>query len=142
MEHRPAHRSEFDAIRGLLDGYGWDEDPIELGELWGCFDDGEPIGTVRLVDAGPDDTYVASVLVREDRRGAGLGADLMRVAMASRPGRTFYLTCHPERLGFYGRLGYAESDRGTWPAGIVAASKAEDDWGSDHDHLHHFLTAR
>lgn len=139
MEHRPATPGEFEPIRKLLDGHGWNEDPIELGELWGSFDDGEAVGTLRLVDAGPADTYVASVLVREDRRGSGLGSQLMTEAMAARADRTFYLVCHPERLGFYGRLGFSDTDRATWPQAIVAASKAEDDWDSDHGHLHHFL---
>ena len=140
MQHRLAAGDEVEAIRGLLDGHGWTDDPIENGDLWGSFDGGEAVGTLRLVDAGPSATYVASVLVREDRRGAGIGSDLMRAAMATRSGRRFFLVCHPERLGFYGRLGFSGSDRGIWPAEIVVVARAEDDWDSDHDELHHFLS--
>jgi GNAT superfamily N-acetyltransferase len=142
MEYRPAREADgdFDGVADIQLAYGWGIERIREGQAWIARDDsGAVVGCCRLLDCGAEGVYVADVITREDLRGKGIGAAMMRAAMASRPG-PFYLVCHPERLGFYGRLGYADVPRDTWPPEVIACSKAEEDWDSDHDDLHHFMT--
>lgn len=122
----------------MLDGHGWGYHSSDLGER--CVardDDGSVVGFLRLIDT-PEGVYVTDVIVHPDRRGSGIGSDLMRSAMETRSG-PFFLVCHPERLAFYRRLGFDSTDRSTWPTPVVEASKAEDDWDSSHEHLHHYM---
>jgi GNAT superfamily N-acetyltransferase len=62
--------------------------------------DGGIVGTLRLIEVEPNVVVIEDVLVKEDRRGQGIGVQLMRAAMNSRGGRLF-LCCHPERIAFY-----------------------------------------
>ena len=136
---RPARAADRDAVARVLIEEGWQDGFVDVGQTWVTCMDGEVVGTARLVDASETLVYVADVIVREDHRGSGIGSAMMRDVMASREGAEFFLVCHPERLGFYGRLGYVAEPKGSWPGPIVEASVAEDDYDSDHDHLHNFM---
>jgi hypothetical protein len=86
---------------------------------------------------------IEDVLVDKDRRGAGIGAQVMRAAMNSRGGKLF-LCCHPERTAFYQRLGFSElafdempdSVKGWFIEGETAPHQIPE------GHVHHFMTAR
>src|SRR5687767_4603733 len=68
---------------------------------------GKIVGNVRLIEVDPNVLVIEDVVVASDRRGDGLGTQLMRATMNSRGGKLF-LACHPERLNWYGRLGFSE----------------------------------
>lgn len=140
MEYGPAADSDYDALADIQRAHGWGVERIREGEAWVARDDDAVVlGCCRLLDSPPTGVYVADVLVREDVRGAGIGSELMRAAMATRKG-PFFLVCHPERKAFYERLGFASGGKEAWPPGIVEAAMAEEDWDSDHDHLHHHMS--
>lgn len=105
--------------------------------------DGGIIGCVRLVEVEPQTVVVDNVLVIEERRGKGIGAQLMQAAMNSRGGKLF-LCCHQERIPFYKRLGFA-----LLPAGFEDAPRPVqdywrkvDDYPTPEGHDHFFMTAR
>ena len=138
---RPAHAADRDAVARILIEEGWQDGFVDAGQTWVTCLDGEVVGTGRLIPASEGLVYVADVMVREDRRGSGIGSEMMREIMSSREGAEFFLVCHPERVAFYERLGYVGEPRRSWPAEVVAVSMAEDDYDSDHDHLHNYLRA-
>ena len=105
--------------------------------------DGSIVGALRLFEVEPDKVIIEDVLVRDGRRGQGIGPQLMNAAMMSRGG-TLFLCCHPERMPFYERLGFSEKQFDELPDSIR-------DWfindeaaphQVDEGHVHHFMAAR
>lgn len=119
------------------------EDPILDRGVSFIARDGGIVGALRLIELEPNLLAIEDVLVREDRRGAGIGAQLMGAAMNSRGG-TLYLCCHPERLRFYGDLGFSEVPYEDLPSPVKTFMESTD--GAPHQlkpgHVHHFLRAR
>lgn len=72
--------------------------------------DGRAVGTARLLEEG-DTGKIGRVCVLEEARGRGLGAALIRAAVAEfgrRPAiRRVKLGAQTHALGFYARLGFA-----------------------------------
>jgi predicted N-acetyltransferase YhbS len=139
VEFRPAELGERDAVAALLIAQDWQDGYVDVGETWVACNGDDVVATVRLIAAGDGAWYVADVSVRDGMRGNGIGSGLLRAAMVSRGVAAFYLTCHPERQAFYERLGYESVPKGFWPEPVIAASRAEDDYDSDHDHLHRYM---
>jgi N-acetylglutamate synthase-like GNAT family acetyltransferase len=105
--------------------------------------DGAIVGNVRLIEIDPQTLIVEDVLVKSDRRGAGIGANVMQAAMNSRGG-TLYLCCHPERIRFYTDLGFSEMPFEELPDPIKAYFEEHGDSPDKlpPDHIHHFMKAR
>lgn len=135
----PASETDIPQAAAFLEAQDWGYADSQAGERFVARDGtDEVVGFLRLIDVA-EGVYVADVIVREDRRGDGIGADLMRTAMGTRPG-PYFLVCHPERRAFYERLGFDSGEKEAWPPGIVEAAIAEEDWDSGHDHLHHHMS--
>ena len=104
---------------------------------------GKIIGNVRLVEVDTNVLVIEDVLVANDRRGDGIGTQLMQATMNSRGGK-LYLACHDERLNWYGRLGFTVVDFDELPDPVKKFY--EDTNAAPHQlpegHVHHFLTAR
>jgi N-acetylglutamate synthase-like GNAT family acetyltransferase len=105
--------------------------------------DGLIVGSLQLFEPESNLVIIEDVLVRDGRRGEGIGAQLLNAAMMSRGG-TLFLVCHPERRAFYGRSGFTEKPFDELPEPIR-------DWfvneeaaphQLDEGHIHHFMTAR
>jgi predicted N-acetyltransferase YhbS len=86
---------------------------------------------------------IEDVLVAKKRRGDGVGTQLMQAAMNSRGGK-LYLACHDERLAFYGRLGFTQTDYEGLPDPVKKFYEETD--AAPHQlpdgHIHYFMTAR
>ncbi len=104
---------------------------------------GKIIGNVRLIEVDPNVVVIEDVLVASEKRGNGLGTQLMQAAMNSRGGK-LYLACHEERLVWYDRLGFSPVDYETLPGPVkqfyVDAKAAPHQLPEGH--VHHFMTAR
>lgn len=103
--------------------------------------DGRIAGALRLVEIAPNLVVVDDVVVRSDRRGHGLGTELIQAAMKTRGG-TMFLCCHEERLAFYGRLGFSEVPFEELPEEARAYFESAGDHPTSPDHVHYFLRAR
>lgn len=68
--------------------------------------DGEPAGTLRLIETAPGTAKISRVAVRRAARGTGLGAALMRHAEGASDARILYLDAQSHALRFYEKLGY------------------------------------
>jgi GNAT superfamily N-acetyltransferase len=105
--------------------------------------DGAIVGALQLFEPATNQVIIEDVLVRDGRRGEGIGAQLMNAAMMSRGG-TLWLVCHPERRAFYERLGFAEKPFDDLPDPIREWFIKEE--AAPHQveegHIHHFMTAR
>ncbi len=105
--------------------------------------DGKVVGHVRIIEVEPRTVVVDNVIVQEDRRGSGIGSDLMRAAMNG-IGGTMYLCCHEDRIAFYRRLGFDLLPGGFHdaPASVQAYWRKVDDYPTAEGHEHFFLKAR
>ncbi len=133
-------RHDKDDLLKLLNDYGWSEVDVGRGVAF-IARDGDIIGCVRLIEVAPQILVVDDVLVTDDRRGRGIGSDLMRAAMNSRGG-TLYLCCHPERVNFYARLGFSDVPIEEVPSEVVDYWREVEDYPTPPDHMHHFMKAR
>ena len=133
-------RHDRDEIRQLLTGEGWDTDRMEEGTTL-IARDGPIAGCVRLVEVEPRTVVLDDVLVRPDRRGQGLGRQLVQAAMNNRGG-TLFLCCHKDALGFYEKLGFSEVPFDDLPAPVKEYMVRAGDHPTDPGHEHFFLKAR
>jgi N-acetylglutamate synthase-like GNAT family acetyltransferase len=129
-------------LEDFFKAHDWNDPHLDQGVGF-IARDGGIVGALRLIEVEPNVLVIEDVLVKDDRRGQGIGAQLMRAAMNSRGGR-LVLCCHPERIAFYERQGFTEipyeelpeSARGFFEADEAAPHQTEK------GHVHHFMTAR
>lgn len=128
----------FELLRGWDDEVNLDEGKAFIAR------DGKVIGCVRVVEVEPQTVVVDSVYVQEDRRGNGIGTQVMQAAMNSQGG-TLFLCCHADRIAFYERLGFRRLADGfdDAPPSVQSYWRKVDDYPVAEDHEEHFfLTAR
>ncbi len=138
-----ATRHDHNDVIALLKTNDWQDDvDFKEGSVF-IARDGGVVGCLRLVEVEPQTVVVDNVLVREDRRGNGIGSDLMRGAMNSRGGKLF-LCCHENRIPFYERLGFSVLPGGFHdaPVSVQEYWRKVDDYPTPEGHEHFFLTAR
>lgn len=135
--HDQADRVEF------FESHEWDYHKGDLKEVAFIARDGGIVGNVTLLEVDPQTLIVEDVVVEEKRRGEGIGRKLMQAAMNSRGGKLFLCT-HPEEVGFYEKLGFADVPFDELPERIQELMIADD--AAPHQlaegHVHHFMTAR
>jgi len=137
-----ATRHDLSDLEEFFANEKWDDPVLDQGIAF-IARDGAIIGNVRLIEVEPQTVVVEDVLVREDRRGNGLGANIMQAAMNGKGGK-LYLCSHPERMRFYSDLGFQEVSFGDLPATVQTFFQDRGDSPDKlpPDHVHHFLTAR
>lgn len=138
-----ATRHDHADVYELLATREWDED-VDLKEgTTFIARDGGVIGCLRLIEVESNTIVIDNVLVREDKRGNGVGSQLMQAAMNSRGGKLF-LCCHENRIPFYERLGFSQLPSGfdDAPETVQAYWRRVDDYPTAEGHEHFFLSAR
>lgn len=103
--------------------------------------EGAIVGALTLIEIEPQTVVIEDVLVAPDRRGNGLGTQLMQTALNSRGGAMF-LCCHAERLPFYQRLGFEDVSFDQLPATVQAFMRDDNAYPFTADHVHYFMRAR
>lgn len=137
-----ATRHDRSDLEEFFSSEKWDDPVLDAGVAF-IARDGGIVGNARLIEVEPQTVVVEDVLVKEDRRGSGIGAEVMRAAMNSRGG-TLYLCCHPERMRFYNHIGFAEVPFEELPESVQTYFRDHGDSPDQlaDDHIHHFLKAR
>jgi N-acetylglutamate synthase-like GNAT family acetyltransferase len=135
-----ATRHDHDDIRELLEAHDWDDHDVTQGVVL-IARDGKVAGTVQIIEVAPQTVVVAMLLVRADKRGAGLGRQLMGAAMNNRGGK-LYLSCHDNLIPYYEKFGFSVVEPETLPEPVLEFFTAEGDYPSTPDHVHYFMTAR
>jgi N-acetylglutamate synthase-like GNAT family acetyltransferase len=103
--------------------------------------DGKLVGCLRLVEVAPETVVMDNVFVREDRRGEGVGGELVRAAMLSRGG-TIYLCCHEDMLKFYEEYGFTQVAPNSLLQPVADYFDAAGDLHPPDGHEHFFMAAR
>ncbi|MFN2587001.1 MAG: GNAT family N-acetyltransferase [Actinomycetota bacterium] len=136
-----ATRHDRAEIQALYEEHGWG-DHQEAGKATAFIArDGGVVGTLKVVEVEPNALVIDGVLVKEGRRGRGIGRRLMQAAMNSRGG-TMYLCCHENRIRFYGHFGFSEIPVGEAPESVREYWRAVGAWPTEPGHEHFFLKAR
>jgi N-acetylglutamate synthase-like GNAT family acetyltransferase len=135
-----ATRHDRSDVEELLKEHEWDLDLLDTGTAF-IARDGRVVGTVRLIEVAPQTVIVEDVLVHGERRGEGIGRQLIQTAMNSRGG-TLYLCCHDNRLRFYGHFGFEQVAFDELPAEVQQFMRDTDAWPDSPDHRHFFMKAR
>ena len=135
-----ASRHDKDDVRALIEAQGWDADHVDEGTTL-IAREGAVTGCVRLIEVEPQTVVLDDFLVREDKRGQGLGRRLMQAAMNNRGG-TLYLSCHDDVISFYEKLGFAQVAYEELPQAVKDYFERVGAYPTAPDHEHFFLKAR
>lgn len=125
MKARWAHPADADAVhrlvayyadRGLLLPRTADEIRVHISRFLVLIERGELVGCVALEPYGSDLAEIRSLAVAPERRGHGLGAELLRAALDAarrrKIARVFAVTHAPE---IFGRQGFFATTRFALP---------------------------
>ena len=121
MEVRTIQAHEVDSARQLLQLNGWGSrvaDPEVFAELVRrsqlalvAVEHGRVVGFLRALTDGLFNGYISMVVVAQDCRGRGIGAQLVRAAMGNNIEMTWVLRAGRDGVtGFYEKLGFRLSD--------------------------------
>jgi ribosomal protein S18 acetylase RimI-like enzyme len=126
IDYRPIVPSDYEAVRQFLAGLGWERrvsDPARFATMMAradrtvlALDDGRMVGCVRALCDGVSNGYISMLAVAEDRRGQGIGRELVRRLMAPQEGDgaeddvTWVLRAGRDSRGFWEKLGFAASE--------------------------------
>lgn len=134
--HDKSDIKEFLASEGPM----WENANLDRGTAF-IAREGTIVGHVRLIEVAPQMLVVEEVLVREDKRGQGIGTRLIEAAMNNKGGKLF-LCCHAEHIPFYERFGFTAVDFESLPDEIRKHHIDEGDLPTEPGHEHFFMTAR
>src|SRR5688572_26760740 len=101
------------SVEELLEAQGWGDSDATKGVTY-IAKSGKTIGMVRLIEVAPQTVVIDDMLVREDKRGEGIGGQLMQAAMNAKGG-TLYLCCHNDVIDFYKKFGFSLVSPDTLP---------------------------
>lgn len=112
---------DYEQLRQFLSEQGWAERVRDLDRFQTMLDgsaltvvavDGDTIvGFARALCDGATNAYISTVAVAPDRRGEGIGRELVeRLMSGDTDGRiTWVLRARPDSVGFWSRLGFTPS---------------------------------
>jgi N-acetylglutamate synthase-like GNAT family acetyltransferase len=120
IEYREAAAGDLDAIRAFLAENGWakrvaDDDRfrkmIENADRTVIAFEGERIvGFARGLCDGVSNGYIGTVAVAEDKRGQGVGREMVNRLMGGDPNITWVLRAGRGSGEFWKRMGFAPSE--------------------------------
>ena len=121
VEYRTLRPEDYETVRQFLSDLGWQsrvQDPVRFKKMMEradrtvvAFEDSRVIGFGRAICDGASNGYISMVAVAEDKRGQGIGRELVRRLMAEEEGEdvTWVLRAGRNSSGFWKKLGFDES---------------------------------
>lgn len=121
IKFREVTPDDYEQLRRFLSDQGWAERVRDLDRfrtmLEGsaltvlAVDDDTIVGFARALCDGASNAYISTVAVAPDRRGQGIGRELVeRLMSGDTDGRiTWVLRARPDSVGFWSRLGFTPS---------------------------------
>jgi len=120
MEYRPASTSDYEQVRRFLSENGWAHrvaDAERFARMMQgadrtvvAWDEGRVVGFGRAPSDGVSNGYLSMVAVAEDRRGQGIGREMVRRLMGDDPEITWTLRAGRGSEGFWRKMGFAASE--------------------------------
>ena len=119
LEYRPLKPEDYEQIRRLLDEVGWhhrvaeDERFLKLLENAArtvvAVDGARVVGFARALCDEASNGYISTVAVAADRRGQGIGSQLVRQLIKDDAGITWVLRAGRGSEGFWEKMGFRPS---------------------------------
>jgi len=116
----PALPRDYEQVRRFLSENGWAHrvgDPERFARMMQgssqtvvAWDEGRVVGFGRTLCDGVSNGYLSMVAVAEDRRGQGIGRELIRRLMGDDPDITWTLRAGRGSEGFWRKMGFAASE--------------------------------
>ena len=120
MEIRPVEPGEYEAVRQFLSAEGWRHrvaDPVKFREMMkgsaralAAWEDARVVGFARALCDGVSNGYISMVAVAADRRGHGIGRQLVERLTGDDPGVTWVLRAGRGSRGFWEKMGFEASE--------------------------------
>ena len=120
-DYRPIDPQDFQAVRQLLADSGWQtrvQDPVRFQKMMERADrtivvveDSRIIGFARALCDDVSNGYISMVVVAADKRGKGIGTEMVRRLIADDGDRniTWVLRAGKDSGSFWRKLGFTES---------------------------------
>jgi ribosomal protein S18 acetylase RimI-like enzyme len=134
MQIHSIEPAQYDAARQLLRDAGWDRGVASADEFAQLLSRSPialvaierqlVVGFLRALSDGMTNGYLSMLVVHADWRGRGNGQALLRAAMGDNTRMTWVLRARPDAAGFYGRLGFADSQVALERPGTTARRRA------------------
>jgi ribosomal protein S18 acetylase RimI-like enzyme len=116
MEFKAVVRDDYELVRQFLSGVGWQDrvsDPEKFTKMMentsrnvAAFDGPRIVGFARAVSDEVSNGYISMVAVAPDRRGHGIGRELVRRLIKDEIGITWVLRAGRGSSGFWKKLGF------------------------------------
>jgi len=120
MEFRPAKTSDFDAVCEFLADNGWEERVADESRFRAMMENasrtvvavenGRIVGFARALCDGVSNGYIGTVAVAEDKRGQGIGRELVQTLMGDDTNITWVLRSGRDSGEFWKKMGFSLSD--------------------------------
>lgn len=121
IKFREVTPDDYDQLRQFLSAQGWAERVRDFDRFRTMIegsaltvlavDESRIVGFARALCDGATNAYISTVAVAPDRRGQGIGRELVeRLMSGDKDGRfTWVLRTRPDSAGFWSRLGFTPS---------------------------------
>lgn len=120
LEYRPITPQDYEAVREFLSAAGWQKRVADkecfrqmmerADRTVIAFDGGRVVGFARALCDGVSNGYISMVAVAEDKRGEGIGRELVRRLMGDDEGITWVLRSGRGSDGFWKKMGFEVSE--------------------------------
>lgn len=120
MEYKAIEPQDYEPVRQFLSENGWAQrvaDPERFARMMQgvdrtvvAWDEGRVVGFGRALCDGVSNGYLSMVAVAEDRRGQGIGRELVQRLMADDQDITWTLRAGRGSEGFWQKMGFAASE--------------------------------
>lgn len=117
---RPIEPEDYEAVRQFLAGEGWQHrvaDPVRFRQMMeatrravvAC-EDARVVGFARALCDEVSNGYISMVAVARDRRGRGIGRQLVEQLVGDDPNITWVLRAGRDSRDFWEKLGFKASE--------------------------------
>ena len=120
VEYRPISRADYEQVRVFLSEYGWAHRVADTEQFAKMLDNsdrtvlaweaGQIIGFARALCDGVSNGLLSMVAVAEDKRGQGIGREMVRRLIGEDAGITWTLRAGRGSEGFWRKMGFAASE--------------------------------
>lgn len=119
MDYRPVTPDDYEAVRELLARSGWQgrvKDTDKFRKMLDnadrtviAIDDGQVVGFARALCDDVSNGYISMVVVAEEKRGQGIGRELVARIMGDNNDITWVLRAGKNSGNFWRKLGFSAS---------------------------------
>lgn len=119
MEYRPAEKADFEAVREFLAANGWEKRVADAERFRKMIENasrtvvavngGRIVGFARALCDDVSNGYIGTVVVAPDKRGHGIGGEMVKRLMGDDPDITWVLRAGHGSGEFWKKMGFAES---------------------------------